>query len=93
MSKLASGRDDPRFRDINSMQDYMGQDLARTHGFTCNEAAAGLDPDMVDAQHAQLLRDGYIIIEKLIPEDVLDTLRAASRRRRSARGGSCSSAT
>ena len=79
MSKLASGRDDPRFREINSIQDYMGQDLAGTHGFTRDEAAAGLDPDMVNAQHERLLRDGYLIIEKLISDEVLDTLRSASR--------------
>ncbi len=48
MSKLASGRDDPRFREIRTIEEYMGVDLARTHSFTRAEQAAGLDPDEVD---------------------------------------------
>ncbi len=75
MSKLASGRDDPRFREISSMQDYMGADLARTHGFTRAEEAAGLDPDRLNEQHEQLLRDGYVIIENLVSQETLDALR------------------
>ena len=44
MSNQTSGRDDPRFREIKSFDDYLGVDLARTHGFTQSEEAAGLDP-------------------------------------------------
>lgn len=78
MSRQVSGRDDPRFRQINSYGDYMGVDLARTHGFTRSEEAAGLDPDMVSEQHEALLRDGYIIIDGLVSQDTLDALREES---------------
>jgi hypothetical protein len=78
MSKLASGRDDPRFREIRTIEEYMGVDLARTHSFTRSEQAAGLDPDEVDEQHEALLRDGFVIIDKLVPDQVLDKLRAES---------------
>ena len=61
-----SGRDDPRFRQINDGAEYLGQDLARTHGFTRSEAAAAIDPALIDAQQAQLLEDGYVILEDLV---------------------------
>ncbi len=71
-----SGRKDPRFREIKTMDDYFAVDLAGTHKFTRSEAAAALDPDMVDEQHRKLLAEGYVIIEKLMPEESLDVLRA-----------------
>jgi hypothetical protein len=71
-----SGRNDPRFREIKSMNDYFAVDLARTHTFTRSEAAAALDPDMVEEQHRQLLAAGFIIIENLVPQEALDGLRA-----------------
>ena len=78
MSEKISGRNDPRFREIKSFDDYLGVDLARTHSFTRSEEAAGLDPDMVSEQHEALLRDGYVIIEKLVSRESLDALRAES---------------
>ena len=79
MSKQKSGREDPRFKQIDSFDDYLGVDLARTHGFTRSEEAAGLDPDMVEHQHNTLLRDGYVIIENLVPPETLDALRQESQ--------------
>lgn len=78
MSKQSSGRDDPRFRQIDSFDQYLGTDLARTHVFTCNAQDAGLDPELLEAQHARLLRDGYVIIENLVEPDLLDSLRQAA---------------
>lgn len=74
-SKL-SGRDDPRFREINSFEDYLGVDIAGTHGFTHRDADIGVDQQTLEQQHEALLRDGYIIIENLVDRDVLDALRA-----------------
>lgn len=79
MSEQISGRNDPRFREIKSMEDYMSVDLARTHSFTRSEQAAGLDPELVSEQHKALLRDGYVIIENLVPQELLDALRRESR--------------
>lgn len=74
-----SGRDDPRFREIRTMEEYFDVDLARTHGFTRSEAAAAVDPDLLEQQHRRLLEDGYVIIEKLVPEAALDALRDAAQ--------------
>ena len=78
MTEQISGRNDPRFREIKSFDDYLGVDLARTHGFTQSEEAAGLDPEMVEEQHQSLLRDGYVIIENLMSPKTLDALREES---------------
>ena len=78
MSEQLSGRKDPRFKEIKSFDEYLGVDLARTHGFTKSEEAAGLDSDLVNKQHEALLRDGYVIIEELVPPETLDALRQAS---------------
>ena len=78
MAEQASGRNDPRFKEVKDSQSYMGSDLARTYGFTRSEEAAALDQGMVDEQHAQLLRDGYIILENVVPEETLAALRKAS---------------
>lgn len=78
MAKQASGRDDPRFRQIDSFEQYVGVDLARTHGFTRSEEAAGLDSALVQEQHEQLMRDGYIILPDLASPDMLDSLRQAA---------------
>lgn len=78
MSTSQNGRDDPRFREVVTMDDYFGQDLARTHGFTHSEAARLVDQDQLNEQHETLLRNGYVIIENLVPEQVLDALRAAA---------------
>ena len=76
MGERVSGRDDPRFREIRSMDDYFAVDLARTHTMTRSEAAAAIDPAVVDAQHRRLLADGYVIIEGLMPQEALDALRS-----------------
>ncbi|PLW68463.1 phytanoyl-CoA dioxygenase family protein [Pseudohalioglobus lutimaris] len=75
MSESKSGRDDPRFRQIDSFDQYLGTDLARTHGFTRSEQAAGLDPALVQSQHEQLMRDGYIILQDMVDADTLQALR------------------
>jgi len=79
MSKQPSGRDDPRFRQIDSFKDYVGVDLARTHSFTRSEEVAGLDPDLVEAQHRQLLVDGYIILPDLVSAKQIEELRQQSK--------------
>lgn len=79
MSTEPSGRDNPRFRQIKSMQEYVNADLAGTHGFTRSERAAGIDPALVDAQHEQLLRDGYIILENIVAEAEVEALRETAQ--------------
>ena len=74
----SSGRADPRFREIASGQDYLNTDLARTHGFTRSEAAAAIDPALIDEQQASLLADGFIILRDLVSEAQLQALRDAS---------------
>ena len=78
MADQPSGRDDPRFAQVDDSQTYLGTDLARTFGFTRSEEAAAMDQDMVDEQHARLMRDGYIILENLVTQETLDALRKAS---------------
>jgi hypothetical protein len=78
MCAVRSGRDDPRFREINSIDEYMGVDLARTHGFTHSEEA-GIDAKLLNQQHSRLLQDGYIILENLVEKSLLDALRQESR--------------
>ena len=79
MNNTDSGRDDARFAEVADSTSYMATDLARTYGFTHSEEAAALDQDMIDEQHAQLLRDGYIILEDVVPAETLDALRDASQ--------------
>jgi len=74
----SSGRADPRFREIASGRDYLNTDLARTHGFTRSEAAAAIDPALLDEQQASLLADGFIILRDLVSEAQLQALRDAS---------------
>jgi ectoine hydroxylase-related dioxygenase (phytanoyl-CoA dioxygenase family) len=38
---------------------------------TRSKGGAALDPDMVDNQHRKLLPDGYVIIDKLMPQESL----------------------
>jgi hypothetical protein len=78
MSAKTSGRDDPRFRQINTIDEYMGVDLARTHGFTAHEDPVGVDPTRFEAQHQQLLRDGFVILDDVVEPALLDALRAES---------------
>ncbi|MEO1078540.1 MAG: phytanoyl-CoA dioxygenase family protein [Pseudomonadota bacterium] len=75
-SKTPSGRDDPRFRDVNDARDYGKVDLARTHGFTRSAAAAAVDQKLLEEQHAALLKQGYVIINGLMDDTQLDALRA-----------------
>ena len=76
MSNLDSGRNDKRFAEVADSKSYMATDLARTYGFTRSEEAAAMDQGMVDEQHAQLMRDGYIILEDVVPEETLDAILA-----------------
>lgn len=78
MSQQGSGRDDPRFRQIDSFDQYLGKDLARTHGFTQSNEVAGLDPDQLAQEHDQLMRDGFIILQGLATAGQLDALREES---------------
>ena len=75
MSKPLSGRDDPRFRDIDTFDDYLGKDIARTHHFTRSEESDAVDPQLLREQHEILLRDGYVINENLVSAAQLDALR------------------
>jgi hypothetical protein len=78
MSKQSSGRDDPRFRQVDRFDQYANVDLARTYGFTRSEEAQTVDRDLVDAQQEQLLRDGFIILQDMVPGETLDALRQES---------------
>ncbi|MEM8662154.1 MAG: phytanoyl-CoA dioxygenase family protein [Pseudomonadota bacterium] len=75
MSKDNSGRDDSRFRQVDSFDDYANVDLARTYRFTRSEEAMAVDTDLVDEQQAQLQRDGYIILHEMVSQQQLDALR------------------
>lgn len=75
MTKQSSGRDDPRFRQIDSFDQYVGVDLARTHQFTQSEEVMGLDPDLVQVQHEQLMREGYLILNNLVSPEMAEALR------------------
>jgi len=75
MSKQVTGREDKRFLQVDSFDQYADVDLARTHGFTRSEEAMAIDPALVDAQQEQLLRDGYIILEDMVSPEILDALR------------------
>ncbi|MDP5053300.1 MAG: phytanoyl-CoA dioxygenase family protein [Congregibacter sp.] len=76
MTNTESGRDDPRFREIKDFRDYMGVDLARTHGFTHSDGATTIEPDALELQHASLLRDGFVIIEDLVSPAQIECLRS-----------------
>lgn len=76
MADGPSGRDDPRFRQINSFRDYFDVDLARTHTFTDSAATAKIDPAALESQHQALLRDGFVIIEDLVSASQLEQLRS-----------------
>jgi hypothetical protein len=80
MTDTVSGRDDPRFREIKDFRDYMGVDLARTHAFTHSDSAAKIDPDALAAQHACLLRDGFVIIDDVVSPAQLERLRREAAR-------------
>ncbi|MEM6774343.1 MAG: phytanoyl-CoA dioxygenase family protein [Pseudomonadota bacterium] len=74
-SKVPSGRDDPRFREIKDARDYAKVDLARTHRFTHSAAAEEVDPMVLEEQHATLLAQGYVIIPDLMSDAQLNALR------------------
>ena len=76
-NQTTSGRDDPRFRQIKDGSDYQHQDLARTYGFTRSEAAAAIDPKLVETQQQELLENGYIILENLVSTEQMQALRDA----------------
>ncbi|MEM6583200.1 MAG: phytanoyl-CoA dioxygenase family protein, partial [Pseudomonadota bacterium] len=72
MSKDNSGRDDSRFRQVDSFHNYANVDHARTYRFTRSEEAMAVDTDLVDEQQAQLQRDGYIILHEMVSQQQLD---------------------
>ncbi|WOJ97850.1 phytanoyl-CoA dioxygenase family protein [Congregibacter brevis] len=76
MANTSSGRDDPRFRQINNFRDYVDVDLARTHTFSQSEAAASVDNEVLESQQAALLRDGFIILKDLVNAEQLAQLRS-----------------
>ncbi|MFK7828253.1 MAG: phytanoyl-CoA dioxygenase family protein [Congregibacter sp.] len=71
-----SGRDDPRFRQVNDFRDYADVDLARTHSFTASTASSQVDQTAFSAQHEALQHDGYVIIENLMSADDLTAIRS-----------------
>ena len=75
MSKLDSGRHDPRFKQVDNYDDYGKVDLARTFGFTVSEEAQAIDPALIDAQREQLMEEGYIILHDMVTQGQLDKLR------------------
>ena len=75
MNSKRSGRDDPRFRQFDSVEEYFGQDLARTHGFTQSSEVSTLDSSEIDAEHERLLRDGFVILHDMVTAEQLDQLR------------------
>ncbi len=75
MSNTTSGRNDWRFRQVDSMGDYFQADLARTHPATRSETALAVDQALVDAQQDILLRDGYIILEDMVTQEQMQALR------------------
>ena len=77
MSYQRSGRDDPRFREIQSVNDYYSVDLARTHSFI-EAADSGIDAQQLQAEHEQLMRDGYIILENVASPEQLEALKQES---------------
>ncbi|QFU77155.1 phytanoyl-CoA dioxygenase family protein [Halioglobus maricola] len=79
MSNEESGRDDPRFRQIDSIDQYVGKDLAGTHGFTRPDEADAVDSEIIDCEHGQLMRDGYLILRDLVSLAELEELREQSR--------------
>ncbi len=70
-----SGRNDPEFRDVLDFRDYVGVDLARTHGFTRSRAAERVDQDLLDAQHRELMERGFVILTGLMRDDQVDALK------------------
>ncbi len=79
MNKTMPHTDDPHFLQIDNVDEYMDQDLARTHTFTASEEAASVDPGIIDAQHQTLLDQGYVIIRDLLDADSLQALRQECR--------------
>ncbi len=75
MSGQDNGRDDPRFRLINSFDDYANVDLARTYGFTRSEEAMAIDPILVDQLLEELLAVGYLILPDMVSAEQLTLLR------------------
>ncbi|MBX3505397.1 MAG: phytanoyl-CoA dioxygenase family protein [Parvibaculum sp.] len=55
----------------------LGSDLAGTHKASRSEAAARVDPALVEADMRALERDGYVIIESLLGEDEIAEIKAA----------------
>lgn len=76
MNDQKSGRDDPRFLHIDSLDQYYDKDLARTYGFTESSGISSLDPVRFEREQEQLRRDGFLFLESLVDEEQLDALRA-----------------
>lgn len=57
-------------------QEDLARDLAGTHKSVSRNAT--IDPAIVDADHRALLRDGYVILERLIDAETLNAIRTAS---------------
>ncbi|MEO0435618.1 MAG: phytanoyl-CoA dioxygenase family protein [Pseudomonadota bacterium] len=71
----ASGRDDARFTEIRDASHFGQVDLARKHKIRRSDRAALVDQDLLEEQQQHLRRDGYVIIEDLVTEQQLNTLR------------------
>lgn len=66
---------EPRLNVLDNYSD-LDKDLAGTHGFTRSQEALQIDAKLIDSQRAQLLNDGYLILQDMISDSVLDALRA-----------------
>ncbi|CAN7554412.1 phytanoyl-CoA dioxygenase family protein [Variovorax sp. LjRoot175] len=62
--------------DIHHL-DELKRDLARTHR-TTRTNYEGVQVELIDADYARLIRDGYVIIESLLAPDQLQQIRAAA---------------
>ena len=78
MNKKEPGRQNRHFKQFDNYSDFLGSDLAGTHGFTRSQAALEIETEIIDAQREQLLSDGYVILHELVSESVLEAVRTES---------------
>lgn len=65
---------DPMVKKITSQSDLM-TDLARKHRVTRSTGYEDIPQHLIDADFARLMRDGYVVIERLLDESQLQAIR------------------
>jgi len=78
MSGSNSGRDNPRFKEVKTYHDIGSVAEAGRYTSTVSDEVQSIDANLVDAQQAQLLRDGYLILEGIVTDEQMQTLRQAA---------------